>query len=266
MSEQTTRLVPAICTQCGAKIDVDPSKDRGICEYCGTSFIIEKAINNYTTDNIPLGNRGSTKDAFDNKQNKQINKSKPQWFTIVCIVFMCITVISIFRGAKGENEEYDVNYTPLNTVFSSDTVIDTVGGGNYKFKYRVPSSWNCISNEDNETKIYYPEGQPNMRILCMDNVTKYASFSYQVDDIIDGLNKMDNTYNISLQEVLVAGDRKVGFAKGVMNTNNEEWEFSVYILPDEGRRVFEEWVIKPFNYDDQNIKDEQAVISSVLFP
>lgn len=40
-------FVPAKCTQCGANIEVDSSKDAGICKYCGTAFITEKAINNY---------------------------------------------------------------------------------------------------------------------------------------------------------------------------------------------------------------------------
>ena len=43
-------LVAAICTQCGANIEVDNSKDAGICQHCGTAFITEKAINNYITN------------------------------------------------------------------------------------------------------------------------------------------------------------------------------------------------------------------------
>lgn len=43
-------FIPAKCTQCGANITVDNSKDAGICEFCGTAFITEKAINNYTTN------------------------------------------------------------------------------------------------------------------------------------------------------------------------------------------------------------------------
>ncbi len=43
-------LVPAICTQCGAKIEVDDTHEAGICKHCGTAFITEKAINNYTTN------------------------------------------------------------------------------------------------------------------------------------------------------------------------------------------------------------------------
>ena len=43
-------FVPAKCTQCGANIEVDPSKDAGICKYCGTAFVTEKAINNYNVN------------------------------------------------------------------------------------------------------------------------------------------------------------------------------------------------------------------------
>lgn len=42
-------LVPAKCTQCGGQIEVDDSKEAGICKHCGMPFITEKAINNYTT-------------------------------------------------------------------------------------------------------------------------------------------------------------------------------------------------------------------------
>lgn len=42
-------FVAAKCTQCGANIEVDESKDAGICKYCGTAFVTEKAINNYNT-------------------------------------------------------------------------------------------------------------------------------------------------------------------------------------------------------------------------
>lgn len=42
-------LVAAKCTQCGANIEVDDTKEAGICKYCGTAFITEKAITNYNT-------------------------------------------------------------------------------------------------------------------------------------------------------------------------------------------------------------------------
>lgn len=42
-------LVAAKCTQCGANIEIDNTKEAGSCKYCGTAFITEKAINNYNT-------------------------------------------------------------------------------------------------------------------------------------------------------------------------------------------------------------------------
>ncbi len=42
-------LVEAKCTQCGANIEVDDTKEAGICKVCGTAFITEKAITNYST-------------------------------------------------------------------------------------------------------------------------------------------------------------------------------------------------------------------------
>lgn len=46
-------LVPAKCTQCGGDIEVDNTKEAGICRYCGTAFITEKVITNYNiTNNI----------------------------------------------------------------------------------------------------------------------------------------------------------------------------------------------------------------------
>lgn len=44
-------FVAAKCTQCGANIEVDDTKEAGICKYCGTAFVTEKAINNYIINN-----------------------------------------------------------------------------------------------------------------------------------------------------------------------------------------------------------------------
>lgn len=38
-------LVDAKCTNCGAPLKLDNTKDAAICEHCGSAFIVEKAIN-----------------------------------------------------------------------------------------------------------------------------------------------------------------------------------------------------------------------------
>jgi hypothetical protein len=40
-------LVAAKCTQCGSSIQVDNTKEAGVCLHCQTAFITEKAVNNY---------------------------------------------------------------------------------------------------------------------------------------------------------------------------------------------------------------------------
>ena len=52
-------LVNAKCTNCGGALKVDDTKEAAICEYCGSPFIVEKAINNYNyhiTNNITAQN------------------------------------------------------------------------------------------------------------------------------------------------------------------------------------------------------------------
>lgn len=44
-------MVAAKCTNCGASIEVDNTKEAGICTHCGTAFITEKVINYYNSYN-----------------------------------------------------------------------------------------------------------------------------------------------------------------------------------------------------------------------
>lgn len=44
-------IIPAKCTNCGASLEIDSAKDAAVCPYCGSAFIVEKAINNYNTTN-----------------------------------------------------------------------------------------------------------------------------------------------------------------------------------------------------------------------
>ncbi len=44
-------FVKVQCPNCGSALEVDNSKDSAICSFCGTPFIVEKAINNYNINN-----------------------------------------------------------------------------------------------------------------------------------------------------------------------------------------------------------------------
>ena len=45
--QQSVKFVPAVCPKCGGQLEVDPSQEAAVCKYCGTPFIVDKAIQNY---------------------------------------------------------------------------------------------------------------------------------------------------------------------------------------------------------------------------
>ena len=78
-----SRLVPAICTQCGGQVQVDPSQEAAVCQYCGTPFIVEKAIQNYSIQNAKIEhvdtvniNTKSTAESFFGFLGAQMSESR----------------------------------------------------------------------------------------------------------------------------------------------------------------------------------------------
>lgn len=67
------KMVPALCTQCGGALTVDPSKETADCPFCGSSFIVEKAINQYQVqhatfehvDNVNIDMSGTVNSVLD---------------------------------------------------------------------------------------------------------------------------------------------------------------------------------------------------------
>ena len=76
-------LVPAICTQCGGTLDVDPTQEAAVCKFCGSAFIVSKAINNYTVqhakiehaDNVTIDMKGSV-DSVVSFAEREIDKAR----------------------------------------------------------------------------------------------------------------------------------------------------------------------------------------------
>mgnify|MGYP003611378548 CR=1 FL=1 len=49
--KKNIQMTPAICTKCGASVEVDPKHEAAVCKYCGAPFIIQKPINKYNVQN-----------------------------------------------------------------------------------------------------------------------------------------------------------------------------------------------------------------------
>ena len=70
-------LVKAVCTSCGASLEVDNAKDAAICPYCSTPYIVEKAINQYVM-NVNNLNAGVVNLVQEDKSEKLFKNAATQ--------------------------------------------------------------------------------------------------------------------------------------------------------------------------------------------
>ncbi len=101
-------FVQAKCPNCGETITVNNLNDADICPLCNTPFVVDKAINSYTTTSIK-----NTEE--DKEEDKQATK-KAILFLIalaVCIVGIVIFIYGATTGTvtgyKGANGLYYTN-------------------------------------------------------------------------------------------------------------------------------------------------------------
>ena len=125
-SEEKTNLVPAVCTQCGAALEVDPSQEAAVCKYCGTPFIVEKAIHNYNiqhatiehADNVTVDLTGTVRSVLDycgeqSKERRAYRREERReereqekvfigtffrFFGVICIVSLIVWLIAQALG------------------------------------------------------------------------------------------------------------------------------------------------------------------------
>ncbi len=66
----------AKCTSCGANIQVDEQKDAGVCPYCNSAYVTEKAIRNYDNSINTTNNAGTIVNNYYTAQpNTQITRN-----------------------------------------------------------------------------------------------------------------------------------------------------------------------------------------------
>lgn len=66
-------LIPGICSQCGATLSVDKSKEAMICPYCNTPFVVEKAIQMFNMSYNITNNINAQNVIIEGKDNYDFN-------------------------------------------------------------------------------------------------------------------------------------------------------------------------------------------------
>lgn len=105
-------LVNAKCTNCGATLKVDNTKDVANCEHCGSSFIIEKAINNYYTINYGPNTHSSA--------SSQISVKNP------------IDIVEEFLLYVSNSTDYGIKLIKLYSLMYSKEIVDSKAEKLYK--------------------------------------------------------------------------------------------------------------------------------------
>ena len=185
------KMVPASCTQCGGTVEVNRAEETAKCPFCGATFIIEKAVNNYNVqyakidhaDNVTIDARGAVKEVLgfvgdqmrESRQVRQeIRKAEDEESRIIATNFfkifgiivgimlifgMIFTCISMFNGGFGEDEqEVSENADSVIQCYLDDGYLYTevTGEGVPEWRYQKSESMGTVlSYEENDADGYH---------------------------------------------------------------------------------------------------------------
>lgn len=202
-------FIAAKCTQCGANIEVDDSKEAGICPHCGTAFVTEKAINNYTInistsvfneemsmENIYLlARRAAENKNYDNAEKYYdmiLLKDPNDWeanFGSVFYKSMQTSIENISEAAVDVFNNLETTFSLIQNISSRGEEISAV-----KDVYTLAFGMACLFYEnsvntyneiDSKLKNQYYEGH-------IDRVTSCCALLYRLGDMIDNYYHKNN--------------------------------------------------------------------------
>lgn len=110
----------AKCTNCGATIEVDEKQSAGICKYCNSAYVTEKAIEQYnnSVSNIATNNAQTIVNNYYNaaeaKSNVvQIVEPRPKLKVGLAIFLCCLYFfpgVLYIASVKKKQREWDKTY------------------------------------------------------------------------------------------------------------------------------------------------------------
>ena len=199
----STTFVPAICTQCSGEMTVDPSLEKAYCQYCGTTFLVENAINSYNVQQANIehietvnihhnhNQQGFLDSIFSFVEKQQVRKDEKKRLEeekkkrddkvslIVLLILIPILILSfVFLGANDEElmKQYLYNFwlTRNNTNPEKEWK---------EYKERVDITQDLYSTsikrgyETDRGRVYLKYGKPNT-ISEMKN--EPSSYPYEI--------------------------------------------------------------------------------------
>lgn len=116
-------MINAKCTNCGANLEVDENQEAGICRFCNSAYITEKAIQNFnnTTTNNSTNNAQTIVNNYYNSAPAQPQKIVRQVITeprpkikiglaIILFFFYIFPGFIYILNVKSKQEKWDKKY------------------------------------------------------------------------------------------------------------------------------------------------------------
>ena len=159
-------LVPAICPQCGGQFEIEKEKEASVCQYCGTPFIVEKAINNYTTT---ITNNNNFSGATINVSNGNVEN----------LLKMATSAIEAKNGAEAldyANRVLEINpeqsaawFIKMKSLEDSSTIAapkvdEVISCGKNAIKYAKDSERSTVSKQ---VYLYYLERASALLVIAL---------------------------------------------------------------------------------------------------
>ena len=228
-------LVAAQCTNCGAALQVDNSKDAAVCQYCGSAFIVEKAIHNYEINNtynigtvsgsnaggiIGYGVANSSTGTISN--NYDISDSIPV-FGSINLAYTNSKELSNMKD--NSNYYFDFNniwkmndYPILNSIIHPTNIILSNTSYTINVGEKIKLDATIVSNSINKISVY----SLNNDNVIISNGYLVANKVGNTTVTISTTNNIKKTFNVNIVNILDTGDYDFedGFISGISPGTN----------------------------------------------
>lgn len=166
-------LVPAKCTNCGGELQIDNTKDAAVCPYCGSAFIIEKAVNlynqtyNINTNTVNILQQSGGRDSADKLYEAGLNALNIHNYSLAekCFSDMKKYYPSDYRGYWGMMKYYSQGYSMSETTIKEvlEEFKNACALANPDEKKIIVNNYNTIVSKFNKELSEYAEESARIR-------------------------------------------------------------------------------------------------------
>ncbi len=122
---KNTKMMPAICTQCGGPVQVDTQRANAICQYCGSQIIIEKpklsaveSVLSFVNDQQKrIDDAKKAKKEEERKAREEADKSfKKYGLVYLFVMFVLFGFLAFMSSNEEKSDKISINTSSSDLV------------------------------------------------------------------------------------------------------------------------------------------------------